>query len=43
MVADGYEHAITSFINMGTSKEFFQRIQAEEIFKFVVKLNSINS
>jgi hypothetical protein len=42
MIVEGYVHAITAFINMGASKEFFLRIQAEEIFKFVVKLNSAN-
>jgi hypothetical protein len=26
MSTPGYEHAITSFINLGTSKEFFQRV-----------------
>lgn len=39
MIAEGYVHAVTAFINISTSKEFFLRIQPEEIYKYVVKLN----
>ncbi|CAD8106012.1 unnamed protein product [Paramecium primaurelia] len=40
--ADGYVHALTAFINISTNKEFFLRIQAEEVYKYVVKLNQVS-
>lgn len=39
MIAEGYVHAVTAFINISTNKEFFIRIQPEEVYKYVVKLN----
>lgn len=39
MVAEGYVYSVTSFINLSTTKDFYLRIQPEEVYKYVEKLN----
>jgi hypothetical protein len=42
ILSEGYVHALTAFINISTNKEFFMRIQPEEVYKYVVKLNQVS-